>query len=175
MVSAYFINQYMQSKFLTDRLSLDIIDETDYVFVRTLVNTAGWLEFIGDREVHSDEDARHYIQKIKNTSGLFYWVVKRKNDETALGIVSFLKRHYLDHFDLGFAFLPEFEGYGYAFEAARTVLYTALKQKAHNTVLATTFPANIKSIRLLEKLGFVFMDKIKNAGHVLLLYRINAA
>ena len=94
----------MQTEISTLRLILNIITENDDDFMRTLVNTEGWLKFIGDRKVHSKQDAIAYIQRIKNTPNLIYWVVRLKDNHTPVGIISFLKRSYLEHFDIGFAF-----------------------------------------------------------------------
>ena len=151
----------MQTEIFTQRLVLNLITEADDDFMRTLVNTEGWLKFIGDRNVHSKKDAIDYIRRIKNTPNLFYWVVKLKDAPTPLGIISFLKRSYLEHFDIGFAFLPEFNGCGYAYEAAEKVLSIASEKIEYSTILATTIPQNITSIKLLTKLGLHFEREIE--------------
>ena len=53
----------MKTKIITERLSLDILTINDHAFIRELVNTEGWLKFIGDRKIYSDEDAIAYIDK----------------------------------------------------------------------------------------------------------------
>jgi flavin-dependent dehydrogenase len=90
----------MKNKFSTRRLSLDLIKEDDHDFILSLVNTKGWLQFIGDRNVHSKDDSIEYIKRIKNTPDLFYWSVRLKDSKTSIGIISFLKRSYLEHFDI---------------------------------------------------------------------------
>ena len=53
-----------QSAFIeTDRLLIRPLSIVDDDFILELVNSEGWLRFIGDREVGSIEDARAYIQK----------------------------------------------------------------------------------------------------------------
>lgn len=160
----------MQTEIFTQRLVLNIITEEDDDFIRSLVNTEGWLQFIGDRNVHSKQDAIDYIRKIKNTPNLFYWVVRLKDTPTPLGIISFLKRHYLEHFDIGFAFFPEYNGCGYAYEAAEKVLSIASQQAEYSTILATTIPQNIASIKLLNKLGLHFQREIEMANETLHVY-----
>ena len=160
----------MKTKITTQRLTLSPIIEDDYNFMRTLVNTRGCLEFIGDRKVHSAEDAIKYVQKIKKTKDLIYWVVRLKDNNTAIGIISFLKRSYLEYFDIGFAFLPEFYGYGYAYEAAKEVLSIVSKKSEHSKVLATTVPQNTNSIKLLTKLGFHFEKEIEIQNEKLHVY-----
>ncbi len=47
----------MKTNFSTRRLFLDLIIEDDHDFILSLVNTEGWLQFIGDRNVHSKDDS----------------------------------------------------------------------------------------------------------------------
>jgi RimJ/RimL family protein N-acetyltransferase len=72
------------------------------------------------------------------------------SEGTLIGMCGLLKREHLDAPDLGYAFLPEAWGRGYAFEAARAVMEEAKRDR----VLALVSPGNAASIRLLEKLGF---------------------
>jgi RimJ/RimL family protein N-acetyltransferase len=151
----------MQSPIFTQRLSLHFVTEDDHAFMMELVNTKGWLQFIGDRNVHSKEDAISYIKKVKATENLTYWVVKLKDEQILVGVISFIKRKYLDNFDIGFAFLPEHNGKGYAYEAASEVLAMASKMPEHATVVATTIPGNTNSVKLLNKLGLHFEKEIE--------------
>jgi len=160
----------MQSKYSTQRLLLNLISEHDDDFIFSLVNSKGWLQFIGDRNVHSKKDSINYIKRIQNTPDLFYWVAKLKNSKTPIGIVSFLKRNYLEHFDIGFAFLPEYNGHGYAFEATEKILSVVSKKAEHSHILATTIPQNINSINLLTKLGFHFEKEIEVQHEKLHIY-----
>ena len=151
----------MQPTIITSRLNLNIVTEADYDFMMAIVNSKGWLEFIGDRNVHCKEDAIAYIKRILTTANLNYWVVTIKETNLPIGIISFIKRTYLDHFDIGFAFLPQFNGYGYAYEAAKEVLLIATQYPQYDTISATTLPKNVKSITLLNKLGLQFYKAIK--------------
>lgn len=128
----------------------------DYLFVKTLVNTEGWITFIGDRKINSDEDSKNYIQKIIDNKNINYWVVTLKNSNTPIGVITLIKRETLEFQDLGFAFLPEFGKNGYAFEASEYVLNNLAPNQ---TISAITNPENNKSIALLEKLGFLFKEE----------------
>jgi ribosomal-protein-alanine N-acetyltransferase len=151
----------MLTNITTERLFLNALATEDHDFIQELVNTEGWLRFIGDRNIHSREDAIAYIDKINGTQNLYYRVVHLKETGTPVGIITFIKRSYLDHFDIGFAFLPQYSGKGYAYEAAKEVLSVVNLQPAHSIVLAITMPANINSIKLLNKLGLHFEKEIE--------------
>jgi [ribosomal protein S5]-alanine N-acetyltransferase len=151
----------IQKKLLSDRLCLELIGTEDYDFIIALVNSKGWMENIGDRNIHSKFDAVAYINKIRQTENFYYWVVRLRNTNVPAGIISILKRSYLEYFDIGFAFLPEFGRQGYAYEAATTVLRMVSGQPEFNVVLATTLYSNKSSIKLLLKLGFRFDKEIE--------------
>jgi len=72
-----------------------------------------------------------------------------------------LKRESLPDPDLGFAFLPEYWGKGYAFEAASAALDQARDFFKLARILAITNPDNDASIKLLAKLGFQFERVMK--------------
>jgi [ribosomal protein S5]-alanine N-acetyltransferase len=154
-------NRLIQNIIITDRLILEKINPDDYDFLISLLNSKGWIENIGDRNIHSVNDAVLYIHKILESENFFYWVVRVKEEHIPAGIVSFIKRSYLDHFDIGFAFLPFHQGRGYAYEASNAVLSMVSKLPEHSIVLATTRPSNTSSIRLLNKLGFRFEKEME--------------
>ena len=160
----------MQTSIATKRLHLDILTTEDHEFIISLLNTKGWIEFIGDRNIHSKEDAIAYINKILNSPNIYYWVVRIKNGNIPIGIISFIKRDYLESFDIGFALLPEFGGNGYAYEAAKEVLTIVSTNPAYTPILATTIPDNVNSIRLLVKLGLHYEKEIEVGNEKLHVY-----
>ena len=157
--------------FTTERLRIGPLVYKNAPFILELVNTPGWLKFIGDRNVKNGADARAYIQKIKNLINVKYWTVYLKDEHTPIGIVTFIKRDYLDKPDIGFAFLPRFTKTGFAFEATAAVLNLLRTGQGLKSILATTLPDNIDSIDLLGKLGFQLEKQITVDGLGLLVYR----
>jgi [ribosomal protein S5]-alanine N-acetyltransferase len=144
----------------TERLWLKELVIENHEFIRELVNTQGWLTFIGDRKVHSAEDSVNYIQKIRSMPNTYYWVVHLADSQLPVGIITFMKREYLEHFDLGFAFLPTYQSNCYAYEAASAVA-GHLHHAGYTIILATTLPDNQRSIGLLWKLGFHFKEEME--------------
>ncbi len=160
----------MQDTIITERLTLNLLTLDDSDFVKRLVNTEGWIEFIGDRHVYTNDDAIAYVTKILNTENLFYWVVRTKDNNMPIGIISFIKRNYLENFDIGFAFLPEHNGNGYAYESANEILSIVNKAPGYYPVLATTVAQNVNSIKLLTKLGLHFEKEINVEDEILHIY-----
>lgn len=164
----------MQVNYQTERLLLNKLTIADTEFIRELVNTQEWIAFIGDRSIHTIEDAKKYVQKIIDNPNITYWVVKLKHEALSIGIITFIKRDYLASHDIGFAFLPEYAKKGYAFEAAASVLNDAIISDKHRQILATTMRENTNSINLLNKLGLRFEKEIQVEKDVLSIYAITA-
>jgi len=130
----------------TERLTLSVIKLEDAPFFLKLMNSPGWIQNIGDRQVKSLESVTEYLKgdytksHAKRASGLF-------------------QRPGLDNVDIGFSLLKEFQGKGYAFEATKAVLQFA-KEIGLKRVEAITNKENKSSQRLLEKIGLSFEKHI---------------
>ena len=144
----------------TARLRLRQVTEDDAPFILALLNDPGWLRFIGDRGVHTLEDACRYIEQgprrmyADHGSGLL--LVERKHDGAALGLCGLIRRDTLPDVDLGFALAERFRGQGYACEAAAATLRHARETLKLTRVVAIAMPDNVASTRLLERLGLKF-------------------
>jgi len=154
----------------TKRLKIVRLTIDDADFILQLFKSPGWIRYIGKRDSNSKAAAKLYlingplISYETNGWGLYKIILRKSN--IAVGICGIVKRVELTNPDLGFAFLPEFEGKGYAFESAHIILQLAKKKFEMNKILAITQKDNIRSIVLLEKLGFVLQhnstEQIKN-------------
>jgi [ribosomal protein S5]-alanine N-acetyltransferase len=162
----------MIKSFTTERLFLNELDLPDADFIFELLNMPEWKQFIGDRNIQNSSDAKAYIQKIMDNNDVCFWVVTLRSNRNPIGIVSFIKKDYLDYHDIGFAFLKDYTKKGYAFEATIAVLNDAFKYSNHTTILATTVHENENSIKFLKKLGFEYQKEILQSDVKLLLYSI---
>ena len=153
----------------TERLLIDEAIIQDAPFIYELLNSPTWIEFIGDRGITDIKNAERYIQESlidnykKNGYGLFKVVQNSTN--IPIGLCGFLKRDYLDSIDIGYALLPEYEGKGYAYEAAKQLLAYAHTNLKDQKILAITSPQNKRSQRLLDKLG-MFKKGLVSMGDV---------
>jgi len=142
----------------TSRLVLRELLATDAPFVHALMNDPSFIAHIGDRGVHTLEDARHYIESGPwtryATFGFGLWLLQLRESGESIGICGLLKRDALPSPDIGFALRPEFWSKGYAFESARAVMDYAANVLHLPRILAIVSPSNGASIRLLERLGF---------------------
>ena len=64
--------------------------------------------------------------------------------------------------ELGYALHEKFWGKGYATEITKSCVEFAIKNFPNKQIVAVTSPHNLASQRVLEKLGFVFLEKVKS-------------
>lgn len=151
----------------TDRLWIRPIGIDDHAFMFKLVNSEGWLKYIGDRGVTNLEGAKNYIQEILKKPEFHYYALDRKLTGESIGIVSFIKREHQEHPDFGFALLPEFQKQGFAYEASIAFLQALKEEFDYPEILGITLSHNLASIKLLKCLGFKWSrDKSEN-GEIL--------
>ena len=149
----------------TARLNIRPFNEDDASFVNKLYNTDGFLRFIGDRNIRSDNDAREFLRNgpitMYRDHGVGLCMVEDKESGVPLGCCGLIKRDSLDDIDIGYAFMPGFEGRGYCSEAAEAVMVFARNELSLPRVVAITQADNLGSIRVLEKLGLRFEENIE--------------
>lgn len=151
----------------TERTTIERIQLSDAEFFLRLVNSPGWVRYIGDAGVGDLEEAVRYLDsgylRSYRENGFGYYLVRRGQGE-AIGICGFLKKPQLENVDFGFALLPEACGQGYAVEAARAVLDYGIRTYGFSVLDAVTSPENVRSGRLLGKLRFGCEGTIVGCG-----------
>ena len=145
-------------KFETERLIISEITLDDAPFIVKLYNDEDYLHFIGDKKVRTIEDAEKNIEEkfiaIYKKQKYGYYLVSLKSDNTPIGTSGLMKRDGLDYVDIGFAYLKEFRGKGYAYEATKKILDFGLNELDLRPIAAITTIKNISSSNLLERMGF---------------------
>lgn len=149
----------------TERLLLRPFTTDDAPFVLTLLNEPSFLRFIGDKKVRNLEDARQYLLTgpiaTYERHGFGLLLVELKDSKIPAGMCGLLKREDLPDPDIGFAFIPDYWGKGFALEAATAVMNDARERLKLTKILAIVSPDNDSSIKLLERLGLSF-QRIKD-------------
>jgi ribosomal-protein-alanine N-acetyltransferase len=149
----------------TDRLRLRRFTIDDAEFILDLLNQPSFLRHIGDKGVRTSEGAREYIldgplaSYEKNGFGLY--MVELKSSEEEIGMCGLVNREALEDIDIGFAFLPQFWGRGYAVESASAVVNSERQTLGLDRIVAITSPDNDASIRVLERIGMRFERMVR--------------
>jgi ribosomal-protein-alanine N-acetyltransferase len=159
----------------TERLTLREFKREDAVFIKDLLNTEGWLKYIGQRNVNNEKQAIEFIDGRLRPSytehGFGFYCVELKATKEKMGMCGLVKREGLENLDLGFAFLPEYFGKGYAFESCQSVLLFAKNELRLKVLNAITLRNNKSSIALLERLRFQFERNVVLNDEELMLFR----
>lgn len=147
------------------RLRLRRLTEEDAAFILELFTDPAFVENVGDRGIRTLGDAGEYIRTGPRASyerhGFGLQRVELAATGVAIGICGLLKRDYLPHPDLGFAFLPAHRSRGYATESAAAVVDDARESLGLTRLLAITRPGNDASEKVLGKLGFTLEGKAR--------------
>ena len=165
----------------TPRTIVEHITLDDAPFFVELTNSPDWLRYIGSRNIANVDDARRYLSAgflqsyTDNTFG--YYIIRTTSDHSPIGICGFMKKPILQNPDFGFALLPEYYGHGLAAESCRAVLDFGIRTFGFTVLDAVTRPDNLRSIRLLKKLGFKQHECIGEDGapDLLAVYRWQSA
>lgn len=159
--------------FTTDRLTIRKISIDDAEFIRKLVNSPGWLKYIGDRNVKTKEQSISYTQSYIDAhqeNGFGFMMMVENATQKNIGLLGLIKREELPQIDLGFAIMPQFFGKGYTFEGAQSIMQYAFTDMKLNELLAITTTDNIASQSLLKKLGFHAAGSVMFKGEELVKY-----
>jgi RimJ/RimL family protein N-acetyltransferase len=168
----------MYKSFETERLLITPTALNDSSFILELMNTPKWIKFVGERNLHSIKDAEKYIEQKMvpqlNVLGYSNYTVSLKSNKTKIGTCGLYNREGLTGVDIGFAFLPLYEKFGYAFESSNRLKQAAFSEFGITELSAITIKENVSSQNLILKLGFSFnkMIRIPNDPEDLMLYSL---
>ena len=148
----------------TDRLILKPAEVQDADFFLELYNMPSFIQYIGDRNLRTKEDAENYITNrfIPQIEKLGFgnYVVILKEDNTKIGAVGIFEREGLDVLDIGFSFLEKYERKGYAYESANKLKEVAAIDFGVHKISAITTKDNFSSQKLIERLGLKFQKMV---------------
>jgi RimJ/RimL family protein N-acetyltransferase len=140
----------MEFQLRTDRLDLNMWEESDAVWMRQLVGERGV-------EIPTLDEARSQIINMRNRaaeSGISLLTIRRLNEGDFIGYCGLIiGRSTLEEPEIAYELFRSAHGKGYATEAASVVLDAAIatgRRKLWSTVRIW----NNASFRVLEKLGF---------------------
>lgn len=142
----------------TQRLSLGTLVSSDAKMIFTLFNEPNVLEYIGDKEIRTLDDAERYIvedqQTKQKTHGFSFYCMRIKDTNTPIGICGLIQRDGAEFVELGFAVLSEYYRQGYTREASEAVIDFAKTTLNLDTLYAKSSQDNLPSKLMLEQLGF---------------------
>lgn len=150
----------------TERLLLVKVTLDDAPFFVKLMNSPKWIRYIGDRNIRTTEDAKAHLKRTilksyKESGYGFYKVLLKQEKNKVIGISGIVKREQLNDPDIGFGFLPKYEGKGFGYESSQAILKLARDTFKLEKISAITVAENTNSIKLIEKLGLIYQKRVK--------------
>ncbi len=149
----------------TPRLRLERFTLDDAEFILRLLNEPSFILHVVDKGVRTLDAARGYLSSGPlahyERHGFGLWRMSEHETGAPVGMCGLIRRAALEDVEIGYALLPEFSGKGYAREAARAVVACARDTLGIKRLVAVVSAGNERSIRLLEKLGFVFERMVR--------------
>lgn len=142
----------------TERLHLrELSPSQDAANMLALLNDPGFIAGIADRNVRSEAEACEYLAHWHGaqyaTVGFGHYAIELRQGGDFIGTAGLIQRPDLTLPDIGYALLSAHHGRGYAEEAARAVMDYARENLGLRGLCGIVSPANVPSVRLLEKLG----------------------
>lgn len=148
----------------TERLILQPMSLEDGEFIFELYNRPSFIRYIGDRNLKTVSDAENYIRNRFlpqfEKLGFGNYLIVTKDTGEKIGGVGIFEREGLDVVDIGFSLLEEFEGKGYAYEAAQKVKSIGMDDFGLKKISAITSKDNFSSQKLIKKLGLEFKNYV---------------
>jgi len=155
----------------TDRLLIRKLDTTyknAFFEYRSLPEVYEYQNFKPLDTKEADEFIRSIAEYPDIPNTWFQLAVCIKNNNKLIGDIGI---HFLeddDQIEIGYTIAPDFQGQGYAIEALRVVINYLFTDLRKHRIIASVDPDNIKSVKLLDKLGMRkeahFIKSIKMSG-----------
>ncbi|MCL2501156.1 MAG: GNAT family N-acetyltransferase [Defluviitaleaceae bacterium] len=109
-------------------------------------------------EIFSEDAAKQ--EAAKRAGNDSFWAVCLKDNGKVIGNI-YLSKQELDTWSLGYVFNANYQGMGYAAEAAQAIIDAAFRNENARRIIAMCNPLNKPSWKLLERLG------MRREGHLL--------
>ncbi len=152
----------MNFVFETPRLILRQFTESDAPLILQLNSDPEIVKYVHEPVLEREEQAKKIINDIilpqyKNKLGR--WAIHTKDNLGFIGWCGLKYRPELDEFDLGYRLVQKAWGKGFATEAAQHTLNNGFKTLNLKLITGRAHIENIASIKVLEKIGMVFIGE----------------
>lgn len=162
-------------RLLTARTTLQPLGPADVDDVHAIWTHADVRRYLCDDRVVSLQQSRDWLTTSArnfDTRGFGLWGVRVEGGAMA-GVVGCQRWPSSDEPELMYALLPAWWRQGLATEATQAVLAHVFERLGHPLAVAATDPPNLASIRVLDRLGMVFAERVILHQRETLVYRLS--
>ncbi len=161
----------------TERLVLRQFEPGEGQLIYTLNEDPEITRYTGD-PVRDMDHANEVLEQVILPQYALYnhgrWAVHTKPGMEFIGWCGLKYRPELDEIDLGYRFMKQAWGKGYATEAAMASIKYGFEQLGMKRIVGRAMPGNIASIKVLEKCGMKFIGEELVDEHPALTYELTS-
>ncbi len=142
----------------TKRLRLRPPNPSDFQNIYRLGSNPAVMKYISKGKTQSFEEAQADLKKRINLSDekLGYWILEDKAKGEFIGWLALKELENTNEIEIGYRFLEEKWGQGYATEGSKRLLTYAFEELKLDQIIAIAIEENRASTRVMEKLGMNF-------------------
>jgi len=158
----------------TNRCKIIKLQNNDYEDVGQLYFDKKVREFLGgivDKERY-DSSFKSMMNSYDNS---FYWVVRLKDSNEFIGLVSLDEHHDGLNKEVSYQFMPKYWGHGYAQEVIIRIINYAFEELKLTKVVAETQSANKASCKLLQRAYMSLEKSVERFGTEQYVFSISKA
>src|SRR5262245_31584789 len=155
----------------TQRLIIGSFETVDIPAYAEIVADPEVVRFLGDGSPHTLETAAAYVRDCiarDGANGISRYGVHLKESDQLIGFCGF--KEVPGYIDFGWRYGRRYWRNGYGTEAAQAVFQYGLCTLRLHGIVATSFEDNVASVRIIEELGFVQIDRRDVNGRKFLRY-----
>ena len=139
---------------------MSVDDVPEFYKIYGVKGVSDYIDPLFDNPADEILHTRNYIKNIYGFYGYGLWTIVDKATGHVMGRAGLSPRSSSEYPDLGFVIAAEYQGRHLGYEIGNAILDYAKNELGLKTIQARVNPSNIKSVKLLEKLGFTFPHKL---------------
>ena len=163
----------MKNNLASKRCLLTPVAKTDFASFKELRTNPQIRQYLGG-PVPLDSLGSWFFQVLNPEEEVHIWAVREKSSEQFVGLLTLDPHHRQEDMQISYEFLPAFWGQGYASETIQVILQYIFEDLDWPKIVAETQTANMASVRLLERLGFVRKETLYRFGAEQSIYLLEA-
>lgn len=144
----------------------------DFTAITRLFTDAAVREFLGG--ALDETQARARAMEILETSDGVWAIRSAETPDSLAGLLWLAPHHQTTDTEVSYVLLPEATGRGHATDAVRRALRHAFGNLGLKRVVAETQTRNLRSVRLLERVGMTLESNLVRFGEDQSVYAISA-
>ncbi|MCW4784717.1 GNAT family N-acetyltransferase [Enterobacter chuandaensis] len=162
----------------TPRLKLEPYNDSHYEGLRVMDSDSGVMRYITGGIVKTPEETWEGIRRVQarwDKYNFSWWAIKEKTSGAIVGAACLQHLANVDGapLEIGWRLVPEYNGKGYATEAAKAIIDYAVERIGATYLVAVADPENIPSQRVMQRLGMTFKAIEQHYDVPCVVYELN--